>query len=96
MEETVKKRSGNISSSQKESLVEFVAEHPKLRTGKFDATFTFKDSGRLWTECAVILNGIPGSQKDWKSWRKVRYKCNKKKFKYWIFSTFTFNSVGMI
>lgn len=66
-----KRRRGNISSDQKTFLLDFIEQHPKIKTGKFDASFTFKDSRKAWEEIADQLNSIPGAKKDYIHWRKV-------------------------
>ena len=64
-------KNGNISKNQKDCLIDFLEDHPNLRTGKFDKTFSYRVAAGLWEECSQILNAIPGSTKNWKSWRKV-------------------------
>lgn len=73
MEKTIKKkRAGPTITTQKELLIEFMAKHPQLRSGRFTTDFTFKKARQLWMELADTLNAIPnGSEKDWKQWRKV-------------------------
>lgn len=67
-----KKRVAPIIKAQKEALIDFMAQHPNLRSGRFTATFSFKDAKNLWHQLAEVLNAIPGgSQKDWSQWRKV-------------------------
>jgi hypothetical protein len=39
--------------------------------GKFTATFTAKDSAKLWGEIAQELNAIPGPSKKGKDWKEV-------------------------
>ena len=70
MEFIIKKKS-NISTGQKNALLDFLEVHPKLVSGKFDASISFINAAKLWEECASVLNAIPGSTKDWKTWRKV-------------------------
>ena len=60
-----------MNSEQKKLLIEFVKKHKKLQAPKFDATFSYKDSQRLWEEISGILNSVPGAKKNWKLWRKV-------------------------
>ena len=43
MEAQTKKKSGNVTISQKEALIDFMEQHPKLISPKFDAHFTYKD-----------------------------------------------------
>ncbi|GLV38147.1 hypothetical protein CBL_10114 [Carabus blaptoides fortunei] len=69
-----KRRRGNISSDQKTYLLDFIEQHPKIKTGKFDATFTFKDSSNAWKKIADKLNSIAGAKKDYIHWRKVNFK----------------------
>lgn len=57
------KKSGHVSAAQKTALLDFLEINPKLRTGKYEPSFTYKDGERLWEEAAVMLNAIPGSQK---------------------------------
>lgn len=65
------KRSGNISLSQKELMVEFIENNEKMKSGKFTNDFTFKTAQKLWEKLASILNAVPGARKDWRQWRKV-------------------------
>lgn len=66
-----KKRSGHLSACQKMALIDFVEENPRVKEARYDTSFTYKDGNRLWEKAALALNAIPGSQKDWKAWRKV-------------------------
>lgn len=76
MEMEKKRRAIPIIKAQKEILIEFMAKHPELRSGRFTATFTFQKAKYLWNELADSLNSIPsGSQKDWRQWRKVSFIC---------------------
>jgi hypothetical protein len=59
-----------ITTSGKRCFFSFV-EHPKLVKGKFTASFTLKDSAKLWDEVADILNAIPGPSKSGKDWKEV-------------------------
>lgn len=65
------KRSTHVSIGQKTALLNFIEANPKIKSGKYDINFTYKDGNKLWEEVAENLNAIPGSQKNWKSWRKV-------------------------
>ncbi|XP_026829879.1 uncharacterized protein LOC105282194 isoform X2 [Ooceraea biroi] len=66
------KRVGYITAEQKETLVEFMKQNEKLRSGKFSASFTTKDAQKLWMTLAEDLYKIPnGAVKDWKQWRKT-------------------------
>lgn len=59
-----KKRVAPIIKVQKEALIDFMAQHPNL-SGRFTATFSFKDAKNVWHQLAETLNAIPGgSQKD--------------------------------
>ena len=60
----------SITPSQK-ALVEFVENHPDLRKGKFSIHFTAATANKLWVECQIMLNSIPGPAKEWNEWRKV-------------------------
>lgn len=65
-------RSGYINAEQKEMMVEFMKEHPELRSGKFSAKFTTQNAQQLWMVLAQELHKIPnGAVKEWKQWRKV-------------------------
>lgn len=64
------KRNSNVSMEQKKIILEFIKKHPNLASGKFSNNFTQKEAQRLWQELSVILNSC-GTEKDWKSWRKV-------------------------
>ncbi|EZA47987.1 hypothetical protein X777_14529, partial [Ooceraea biroi] len=44
---------------QKETLVEFMKQNEKLRSGKFSASFTAKDAQKLWMTLAEDLRKIP-------------------------------------
>lgn len=68
MSKSSDKRSGNLSPEQKNELVEFIENHPRLKSGKFSNEFTFKDAQTLWMEITHILNSMPGAKKEWKLW----------------------------
>ena len=72
------KRTTNVSKMQKDALMGFLEENPKLLSGKLEVSFTHKDASLLWENCAKMLNAIPGSYKDWKGWRKVSETQSKK------------------
>lgn len=78
-------RLGYVNAEQKEMLLEFMKQHPELRSGKFSATFTAKDAQKLWIALAEELHKISNAAiKEWKQWRKVsrkRYIYNL----YWFF-----------
>ncbi|KAF2886019.1 hypothetical protein ILUMI_20154 [Ignelater luminosus] len=65
-----KSRLRNISK-QKTILSEYIEANSKLVSGRFSASFTFKDAQLKWEQLVATLNAIPGAQKDWKKWRKV-------------------------
>ena len=53
-----------MTFAQKEILVDFLECNPKLNTGKFDNTYSFKDAKVLWQKLANKLNSVPGACKD--------------------------------
>ncbi|XP_050516557.1 uncharacterized protein LOC114340812 [Diabrotica virgifera virgifera] len=65
----INKRKQPMSMEQKNLLIEYMRAHPQLKQ-KFSSTYTRKDSITMWTEITNILNATPGTQKDWKDWRK--------------------------
>ncbi|KAF2901645.1 hypothetical protein ILUMI_04540 [Ignelater luminosus] len=67
----LKSRLGNISRQQKTVLIEYIEANSELVSGRFSASFTFKDAQLKWEQLAATLNAIPGAQKDWKKWRKT-------------------------
>lgn len=71
MEVDNSKRLGTLTGEQKRELLEFMENHPELRSGKFSQQFTFKKAQKLWLELSEKLNAYPGAQKEWKQWRKV-------------------------
>jgi len=75
-----KKRNPNVSTEQKREIIEFMDNHPQLRSGKFSNEFTFKKSQALWEELTARLNCIAnGANKEWRQWRKVCMYCNEQK-----------------
>jgi hypothetical protein len=75
----LKKKSHYISSAQTNKLIELLQNEPDLLSGKFISKFTYKEGQKKWEEIAQIVNSIPGARKDWKQWRKVSIKIDKKK-----------------
>ncbi|CAH1104536.1 unnamed protein product [Psylliodes chrysocephalus] len=73
------------SRKQKELLVELLKlkENEDLISGKFNQKFSYKDSENKWQKIAATVNAVPGSQKDWKHWKKIwqdiRSKTKKRK-----------------
>lgn len=59
------------STSQKQKLLNLIEADEELRQRKFSSTFTKKIAEARWGEIAEEINSIPGTQKDWKGWRKV-------------------------
>jgi hypothetical protein len=59
------------SAEQKATLIELLKNEAQLITGKFSATYTFKDAKKKWEEISSTLNSIPGAKKEWKQWRKA-------------------------
>ncbi|XP_018363951.1 PREDICTED: myb-related transcription factor, partner of profilin-like isoform X1 [Trachymyrmex cornetzi] len=68
---SVKKRCTYINDEQKNVLIEFMTKHPELQSGKFSATFTYKNAQKLWEEVTAQLHQIPGAVKEWNKWRKT-------------------------
>lgn len=60
-----------VTDAQKKVLLEYLKNNKDLQSGKFTNKFTYKDAQKKWNEVAEMLNSMPGSSKDWKSWRKV-------------------------
>uniref|UniRef100_A0A1B0D536 Regulatory protein zeste n=2 Tax=Phlebotomus papatasi TaxID=29031 RepID=A0A1B0D536_PHLPP len=58
-------------------LVDFMKEHPKLLTGKYDLHFRHTDGQRLWEQAMKILHNVPGSRKTWDQWRKAWHDTRK-------------------
>ncbi|KYN19190.1 hypothetical protein ALC57_08480 [Trachymyrmex cornetzi] len=48
-----------------------MTKHPELQSGKFSATFTYKNAQKLWEEVTAQLHQIPGAVKEWNKWRKT-------------------------
>lgn len=71
MSDNSKSRSSKFTAVQKEAMVDFMELNPKLRRGKFDKEFTFEMAEKLWQELTNFLNGLPGSRKNNKQWRKT-------------------------
>lgn len=67
-----RKRKGYMSQTQKQRLIELMAQPEQLCliVGKFSSSFTKKDSEAKWNAIASSLNAIPGggvkSGTDWK------------------------------
>lgn len=70
-EKRAEKRTGNISSGQKEILIEFLNNHSELVSTKFSSKFSHKNAQELWSEVTETLNALPGAKKTWDQWRKV-------------------------
>uniref|UniRef100_A0A1Y1LE05 Regulatory protein zeste n=1 Tax=Photinus pyralis TaxID=7054 RepID=A0A1Y1LE05_PHOPY len=65
-------KSRQLSSKQKETLVNFVYARPDMYKGKLTGTYTNAVAMALWKEVTCLLNSIPGgATKDWKQWRKT-------------------------
>ncbi|XP_055677871.1 uncharacterized protein LOC129786711 [Lutzomyia longipalpis] len=60
----------NMKESQKEQMIKFLDEHPRLKEGRCDRNFTTEDARRLWQKMANILNAMEGPKKSWLYWRK--------------------------
>jgi len=54
------------------SLVEFITKDPLLCAGKFNQNFTHKTAQKKWEMIAAELNALPGAEKSWDKWKKVR------------------------
>ncbi|CAH0562920.1 unnamed protein product [Brassicogethes aeneus] len=70
---TPSKRSAPTNGIQKNMLIEYMEQNPKLRAGTFSPDFTFKNCQTLWEIITVKLNAVPGGAKkdDWRMWRKT-------------------------
>ncbi|CAH1107482.1 unnamed protein product [Psylliodes chrysocephalus] len=81
----VEEKKSYCTQSQKETLINLMREkeNEPILSGKFSATFTFKDARSKRQNIASILNSAPGASKDWKLWKKkwqdLRFKAKKKK-----------------
>ncbi|XP_060874452.1 uncharacterized protein LOC132948137 [Metopolophium dirhodum] len=60
----------NISEEQENILAEWDLKHPQLKTKKFSANFTLKDSQQLWENVTIFLNSCVGATKTWQLWRR--------------------------
>ncbi|CAG9763560.1 unnamed protein product [Ceutorhynchus assimilis] len=65
------KKGGSLTREQKKVLIQFIEDHPELKTSKFSKDFTFKKGQALWEEISSILNAMPGANKGWIKWRKT-------------------------
>lgn len=72
---TPSKRSTPTNGIQKNILLEYMEQNPKLRAGTFGPDFTFKNAQTLWEIITVKLNAVPGGAKKdhWRMWRKVSF-----------------------
>lgn len=72
---TPSKRSAPTNGIQKNILIEYMEQNPKLRAGTFGPDFTFKNAQTLWEIITVKLNAVPGGAKKdhWRMWRKVSF-----------------------
>lgn len=61
-----------VSEEQKKVLLDYINDHPKLKSGKFSPDFTYKDAQELWENFTIEVHKIPGATKTWQKWRKVR------------------------
>ncbi|KAG5890858.1 hypothetical protein JTB14_016291 [Gonioctena quinquepunctata] len=63
----------HVSKVQKECMLKYLQENPRLTNIKFSASFNVKDAQMLWRSLAASLNRLPGrgSVKSWKQWRKT-------------------------
>lgn len=68
----IKRRGGFITKEQKQILINYIEQHPELKSGKFTQSFTVKEGQSLWLKVTGQLNAAPGAQKTWQKWRKVR------------------------
>ncbi|KAG5887153.1 hypothetical protein JTB14_016847 [Gonioctena quinquepunctata] len=60
-----------MSKFQKVYLIQFLEDHPELKSRKFTQDFTFKKAQALWQEVAEALNAMPGSKKEWEKWLPI-------------------------
>jgi len=54
------------------SLVEFMTKDPLLCAGKFNQNFTHKTAQKKWEMITAELNTLPGAEKSWDKWKKVK------------------------
>ena len=59
------------SPEQYEILVQYIENHPNLKSNKLTNNFTAKDRSRLWEDLAECLNSVRGPHKDVQKWQKV-------------------------
>ncbi|CAH1106829.1 unnamed protein product [Psylliodes chrysocephalus] len=69
--EVDRKKSGHVSDTQMQRLINFVENDPDIRTGKFTNKFTYKGSQQRWKIITEQLNSSPGAKNDWSSWRRT-------------------------
>ncbi|XP_036328079.1 uncharacterized protein LOC118740588 [Rhagoletis pomonella] len=72
-----------LNPTQKDVMVEFMAEHPNLAKSKFSNFAQGRaKSISLWEELSMQLNAVGPPFKDWRKWKKVfadlKYQAKKK------------------
>ncbi|KAG5894389.1 hypothetical protein JTB14_031853 [Gonioctena quinquepunctata] len=65
------KKHGVMSKFQEVYSIQFLEDHPELKSGKLTQNFTFKKAQALWQEVAAALNAMPGSKKEWEKWLAI-------------------------
>ncbi|KAJ8715249.1 hypothetical protein PYW08_005230 [Mythimna loreyi] len=78
MDRKKRQRGIYVTVKQKKKLVELMAKHPELISGKVTQDFNYRDSQQLWQTITNECNSIPGARKSWRQWRKTWHDLRSK------------------
>lgn len=65
------RRSGRMSSVQKNKLSDMMSNNPRIVHGRIDNEFAKKDLDGMWVNIKETLHNLPGSRKEVAGWKKV-------------------------
>ncbi|XP_054276579.1 uncharacterized protein LOC129001633 [Macrosteles quadrilineatus] len=64
-------QSGKMSERQRDFLIAFLEQNPKLATNQLDAYYTREVSNKKWEEATIKLNSLGGAFKTVKQWKRT-------------------------
>lgn len=64
-------QSGKLSERQRDFLISFLEENPKLAKNQIDANFTREIANKMWQDATKQLNSLGGAFKTVKQWKRV-------------------------
>ena len=70
MDRTKRQRGIYVTVKQKKKLIELMAKHPELISGRVTQDFKYRDSQQLWHTITNECNSIPGANKSLSQWKK--------------------------